>query len=125
MGNSKSFARRITKTILFYCRGVFASIVLVIILALQLRDAVAVPIPSSTNSPNSPTIITFSIISAAHGARILHAVYPHAAIRVEGGANAVVVIASPDDVAYANDRDGHRRQKSDTSCRRYGPSPQR
>ena len=63
------------------------------------KDANAVSVPRSSETPNPPTIITFSIISAAHGARILHAVYPHAAIRVEGGANAVVVIASPDDVA--------------------------
>ncbi|HET9095875.1 MAG TPA: secretin N-terminal domain-containing protein, partial [Candidatus Baltobacteraceae bacterium] len=48
--------------------------------------------------PAQAAVINLSVISAARAAATLRALFPRARIRVDAHANAVVVVASPDDV---------------------------
>jgi type II secretory pathway component GspD/PulD (secretin) len=54
--------------------------------------------PAPTSTPYPPAVINLALVPASRAAEILRGIYPHARIRVDESANAVVVIASPDDV---------------------------
>lgn len=53
--------------------------------------------PTPTATPQA-SVISVNVISAERAARTLHALFPHARIRVDSHANAVLVLASPDDI---------------------------
>jgi general secretion pathway protein D len=55
------------------------------------------PVASPTAQP--PAVINLSIIHASRAAQILRSIYPHAIVRVDPSANAVIVIAPPDVVS--------------------------
>jgi hypothetical protein len=54
--------------------------------------------PAPRGTPYPPAVINFALVGAAKAAAILHGIYPDAWIRVDGSANAVIVVASPDEV---------------------------
>ncbi len=54
---------------------------------------------SRATPPPAPAVITLSIFSAERAAKLLRAIYPHATVRVERAANAVIVVASQEDVS--------------------------
>lgn len=53
----------------------------------------------SAPSPNPPTVLNLSIVRAEKAAVLLRALYPHATVKVDRDANAVIVIASPAELA--------------------------
>ncbi len=61
--------------------------------------ASANPMPhvSPTPAPQA-AVIDLSIISATHAAQMLRPLFPHARIRIDAHANALLVVASPDDL---------------------------
>jgi len=69
-----------------------------LLFALSCTARAAAAPPQATATPYPPAIITFTVTEAQRGARLLRTLYPHARISVESGANAVIVIARPDDV---------------------------
>ena len=75
---------------------------LVLTLAAALCVTECMPMNAAPISPlplTAPAVLTFSVIHADRAAHLLHAFYPKAVIRIDSGANAVVVIATPDDLA--------------------------
>ncbi len=55
--------------------------------------------PSPTPSPFPPAVLALQVVRAARAAAVLRGLYPHARIAVDGAANALVVMAPPDDLA--------------------------
>jgi type II secretory pathway component GspD/PulD (secretin) len=54
---------------------------------------------ATASKPNlSPAVINVSVVSASRAADILRGIYPRANIRVDRSANAVIVLATPEDV---------------------------
>jgi len=66
---------------------------------LGYSDTAQRPQPRPTATPFAPAVLAVQVIAAARAAAVLRALYPRARITVESGANAVVVIAPPEDVA--------------------------
>jgi type II secretory pathway component GspD/PulD (secretin) len=66
-----------------------------------LASSVATIAGAAANAPGplAPTVINVSVVPAERAATILRSVYPHATIRVDRAANAIVVVAPPDVVA--------------------------
>ncbi len=64
-----------------------------------VMPAGARPRPSPTPSPFPPAVLSLQVVRAARAAAVLRGLYPHARIAVDGAANALVVMAAPDDVA--------------------------
>ncbi len=63
------------------------------------RAAAAAP-PRATATPAPPpAVLQAQVIPAARAAAVLHGLFPRARIRVDRAANAVLVVAPPDDVA--------------------------
>ncbi len=60
---------------------------------------VAASAPGAAPSPSPPSVIGVTVVPAERVAAVLRSIYPHATIRVERGANAIVVVAPPDVVA--------------------------
>jgi type II secretory pathway component GspD/PulD (secretin) len=56
----------------------------------------AQPRPSGT--PNAPAVLSLQIVGAARAASVLRNLYPRDRIAVDGSANAIVVVAPPEDV---------------------------
>ncbi|HEX3468672.1 MAG TPA: secretin N-terminal domain-containing protein [Candidatus Elarobacter sp.] len=54
--------------------------------------------PSPTASPNAPAVLQLQVVGAARAAGVLRGLYPHDRIAVDASANALVVVAPPDDV---------------------------
>ena len=55
--------------------------------------------PSVSPTPSlMPTVLNATIISADRAAAILQQLYPHASIRVDHAANAIIAIATPDEI---------------------------
>lgn len=54
---------------------------------------------AARHTPFPPAVISLHVIPAARAAAIFHALYPDARIRVDAAANAVVVVAPPNDIA--------------------------
>jgi type II secretory pathway component GspD/PulD (secretin) len=54
--------------------------------------------PKPTATPIAPSVINVTIISAHRAATVLHQLYPRDQISVDASANAVIVVASPNDV---------------------------
>jgi type II secretory pathway component GspD/PulD (secretin) len=54
--------------------------------------------PAPKRTPYPPAVINLALISPDRAAQILRGIYPRALIRVDASANALVVVASPDDV---------------------------
>jgi len=70
------------------------------------RVALAALITISTSQPRAdaapqpaPAVLAVQVIAAVRAAAVLRALYPHDRITVDAGANALVVVAPPDDVA--------------------------
>ena len=71
------------------------------------RVALAVLVALSTSEPPAgaapaqpaPAVLAVQVIAAARAAAVLRALYPRDRITVDAGANALVVVAPPDDVA--------------------------
>jgi type II secretory pathway component GspD/PulD (secretin) len=57
------------------------------------------PQPRATTTPFAPAVLAVQVIGANRAAAVLRALYPRDRITVDAGANAVVVVASADDVA--------------------------
>jgi type II secretory pathway component GspD/PulD (secretin) len=55
--------------------------------------------PRVVPSPVAPSVIGVTVVPAERVAAVLRSIYPHATIRVERAANAIVVVAPPDVVA--------------------------
>ena len=68
------------------------------ILSLSLLVSTIVPTTTGAKSSITPSIINVSVISANRAAGVLRSIYPHANIRVDSSANAVIVLAASDDV---------------------------
>ncbi|HZO92838.1 MAG TPA: secretin N-terminal domain-containing protein [Candidatus Baltobacteraceae bacterium] len=67
------------------------------------RVVVVMPAPgggraSPTASPFPPAVLSLQLVRAARAAAVLRALYPHARIAIDSAANALVVMAAPDDV---------------------------
>ena len=60
------------------------------------------PVPESRaaerRAPLQAVVFALHTIAASRAAAVLHGLYPHARVRVDGSANAVVVVASPRDL---------------------------
>lgn len=56
------------------------------------------PQPSPSSTPLAPSVINVTIISARRAARVAHQLYPRDRISLDSAANAVIVVAPPDDV---------------------------
>ena len=55
--------------------------------------------PTTSPTPTLvPTVLNPTIITAERAAAILRQLYPHAGIRVDRGANAIITVAAPDDI---------------------------
>ena len=54
--------------------------------------------PAPARTANPPAVINLMIVSADRAAEVLRGIYPHAMIRVDRAANALIVVASPEDV---------------------------
>lgn len=54
--------------------------------------------PRPSGTPNAPAVLSLQIVGAARAASVLRSLYPHDRIAVDGSANAVIVIAPPEDV---------------------------
>lgn len=54
--------------------------------------------PPTPTPPPQAAVINVTVISAQRAAEMLRALFPHARIRVDSHANAVLVVASPDDL---------------------------
>ena len=52
-----------------------------------------------TRTPPTPIVLTFTTVRAQDAARVLRRLYPHLSFTIDGAANAVVVLAGPDDAA--------------------------
>ncbi|MBC5801868.1 MAG: hypothetical protein GIX03_02405 [Candidatus Eremiobacteraeota bacterium] len=61
-----------------------------------MTNVVAAPAARNTSYP--ATVLGVTVIKADQAASVLHALYPRARIRVDRNANAIIVVASPDDV---------------------------
>jgi type II secretory pathway component GspD/PulD (secretin) len=57
------------------------------------------PQPRATLAPFPPAVLAVQVIRAGRAAAVLRALYPRARITVDAGANALVVVAPPEDVA--------------------------
>jgi type II secretory pathway component GspD/PulD (secretin) len=55
--------------------------------------------PRASATQFGPAVLALQVIGASRAATVLRALYPRARIRVDSAANALVVIAAPDDVA--------------------------
>ncbi|HEY0396340.1 MAG TPA: secretin N-terminal domain-containing protein [Candidatus Elarobacter sp.] len=55
--------------------------------------------PHASPSPQAPSVLQVQIIGAPRAAEVLRGLFPRARVRVDRPANALVVIAPPDDVA--------------------------
>jgi type II secretory pathway component GspD/PulD (secretin) len=66
----------------------------VVVVTLAAR---APPTPSA--SPNPPAVLALQIIGAARAANVLRGLYPHDRIAVDASANALVVVAPPDELS--------------------------
>jgi type II secretory pathway component GspD/PulD (secretin) len=49
------------------------------------------------HTPLTPIVLTFTAVRAQDAARVLRRLYPHLVFTIDGGANAIVVSAGPDD----------------------------
>ncbi|MBC5806902.1 MAG: hypothetical protein GIW96_11900 [Candidatus Eremiobacteraeota bacterium] len=61
-----------------------------------MTSVVAAPVPIKTPFPAA--VLGVTTIKANEAATVLHSLYPKARIRVDRNANAIIVVASPDDV---------------------------
>ena len=68
------------------------------------------PVPASRaaerRAPLQAVVFALHTIAASRAAAVLHGLYPQARVRVDGSANAVVVVASPRDL------DAMRKEKT-------------
>jgi type II secretory pathway component GspD/PulD (secretin) len=67
--------------------------------AAALSGTSRVPSPRATQTPYAPAVLGVQVIPAKRAAVVLHALYPRARITVDASANALVVVAAPEDVA--------------------------
>jgi len=56
-------------------------------------------LPVGAAPPLQPAVLSVQVISASRAAAVMRALYPRARITVDSGANALVVVAPPEDVA--------------------------
>jgi len=79
-------------------RTYLALILLAVVAATTsgLTNVVAAPAPRKT--PYPAAVLGVTVIKADQAATMLRALYPRARIRVDRNANAIIVVASPDDV---------------------------
>jgi type II secretory pathway component GspD/PulD (secretin) len=81
------------------CRYCWTLVLLVSVIAITSATTHASPRkPMPTVTPQA-TVVSFSVIKAEDGVRILRRFYPRAHMFVDRNANAIIVSASPDDVA--------------------------
>jgi len=68
-----------------------------IVVVLERGARIARP-TASPNPTLMPTVLNPTIITAERAATILRQLYPHASIRVDRGANAIIAVAAPEDI---------------------------
>jgi type II secretory pathway component GspD/PulD (secretin) len=76
----------------------FAAIAL-LALAAAMPAPTAVAQPNARATPPAPAVLQVQVIGAARAAQVLHGLFPRDRIGVDRAANALVVVAPPDDVA--------------------------
>ena len=74
-------------------------IALAALIALSTSELPVGAQPRATATPFAPAVLAVQVIGASRAAAVMRALYPRARITVDPGANALVVIAPPEDVA--------------------------
>ncbi len=84
-------------------RRLFTSVLILafVFAVVPLHGTAARPgaFPAPARTANPPAVINLTIVSADRAAQIVRGIYPHAVIRVDRTANALIVMASPDEIA--------------------------
>ncbi|HYW55227.1 MAG TPA: secretin N-terminal domain-containing protein [Dongiaceae bacterium] len=77
----------------------FAAAALLALAASTLPPSAGAQPKASATPPPAPAVLQVQVIGAARAAQVLHGLFPRDRIAVDRAANALVVVAPPDDVA--------------------------